>query len=108
MVDGLWQEWRIVKYLGKRLSRLPKNGIHKMFCDAGFRPGSRGPFVSAKGPKTIDAQSGLIRVERTQVEEGGPTRCAQTRPANLFERPLMWPDGRRQAMRIAMKNDDVQ
>ncbi len=25
---------------------------------AGFRPGSRDPFVSAKGPKTIHAQSG--------------------------------------------------
>ena len=34
-------------------------------CDwtrvAGFRPGSRGPFVSAKGPKTSDAPSGLSR-----------------------------------------------
>jgi len=28
---------------------------------AGFRPGSRGHFVSAKGPKTIDAPSGHIR-----------------------------------------------
>jgi hypothetical protein len=27
---------------------------------AGFRPGGRGPFVSAKGPKTIDAPSGRI------------------------------------------------
>jgi len=26
-----------------------------IFCVAGFRPGSRGHFVSAKGPKTIDA-----------------------------------------------------
>ena len=31
-----------------------------MFCVAGFRPGRRGPFVSAKGPKTIDAPSGLM------------------------------------------------
>ena len=26
--------------------------VNVMFCVAGFRPGSRGPFVSAKGPKT--------------------------------------------------------
>ena len=26
--------------------------------------------------------------------ERGPTRSAQTRPANSSERPLMWPDGR--------------
>ena len=40
-----------------------------LFCVAGVRPGSRGPFdkaqdrpfVSAKVPKTIDAQSGLMR-----------------------------------------------
>ena len=28
--------------------------------DTGFRPGSRAPFVSGKGPKTIDAPPGLI------------------------------------------------
>jgi len=32
---------------------------------AGFRPGSRGPFVTAKGPKTSDAPSGLIKMGRT-------------------------------------------
>jgi len=36
------------------------NNVLAFFCDAGFRPGRRGPFVSAKGPKTIDAQSGHI------------------------------------------------
>jgi hypothetical protein len=30
---------------------------------AGFRPGRRGPFLSGKGPKTIDAPSGLIEGE---------------------------------------------
>ena len=29
---------------------------------AGFRPDTRGPFVLAKGPKTIDAQFGLIKM----------------------------------------------
>ncbi len=32
----------------------------------GFRPGRRGPFVSAKGPKTIDAPSGLRRANGRQ------------------------------------------
>jgi len=40
----------------------PKIETYIIFCDAGFRPGSRDPFVSAKGPKTIDAPSGLIRL----------------------------------------------
>ena len=30
-----------------------------MFCVAGFRPGSRGHVVVARGPKPIDALSGL-------------------------------------------------
>jgi hypothetical protein len=49
---------------------------------AGFRPGRRGPFVSAKGHKTIDALSGRITWGGRQLEEGGPTLYAQTRPAN--------------------------
>jgi hypothetical protein len=48
---------------------------------AGFRPGSRGPFVSAKGPKTIDAPSGLIRWDGRKPAEGGLTRYAQTKSA---------------------------
>jgi hypothetical protein len=45
-----------------------------MFGVAGFRPGRRGPFVPAKGPKTSDAPSGLIRADGLQPEECGPTR----------------------------------
>ena len=56
---------------------------------AGFRPGRRGPFVSAKGPKTTDALSGLIWMSKRELLEGGPTRFAHTRPANLSERSLM-------------------
>jgi hypothetical protein len=55
--------------------------VNVNFCDAGFRPGWRGPFVSAKGPKTSDAPSGLIRGEGRKPAEGGPTRRAQTRSA---------------------------
>ncbi|HBP87136.1 MAG TPA: hypothetical protein DD706_05500 [Nitrospiraceae bacterium] len=40
-----------------------------MFCIAGSRPGSRAPFVSAKGAKTIDAPSGLIRPNGCQPVE---------------------------------------
>ncbi len=49
--------------------------------DAEVRLGSRAPFVSAKGPKTIDAPFGKIGGEDRRPEEGGPTRYAQTRPA---------------------------
>jgi len=31
--------------------------VNRVFCVAGFRPGSRCPFLSGKCPKTIDAQS---------------------------------------------------
>ena len=48
----------------------------------GFRPDSRGPFVSAKGPKTIDAQFGLIKLAGRTLGEGGQTRCAQTMPTH--------------------------
>jgi len=59
---------------------VPNFPVNVMFCIAGFRPGRRGPFVSAKGPKTIDAPSGLLGTDGRQPE-GGPTRSAQTRPA---------------------------
>jgi hypothetical protein len=65
-----------------------------MFCEAGFRPGRRGPFVSAKGPKTSEAPSGLIRWGERGLRKDGPTRFAQTRPTNLFERSPRGPDGR--------------
>ena len=65
--------------------RLVKFGSHDqddIFCVAGFRPGRRGPFVLAKGPKTIDAPSGLMEEDGRQPEEGGSTRYAHTRPAS--------------------------
>jgi hypothetical protein len=46
---------------GEGIARVsPNSRINVIFCVAGFRPGRRGPFVSAKGPKTNDAPSGLI------------------------------------------------
>ena len=35
--------------------------ITVLFCIAGFRPGSRATFVSAKVAKTIDAPPGLMK-----------------------------------------------
>ncbi len=46
---------------------------------AGFRPCRRGPFVSAKGPKTISAHRGPSDSLRRQEEFGAcATRSAQT------------------------------
>jgi hypothetical protein len=60
---------------------LPNSRITVIFYVAGIRPGSRAPFVPAKGAKTIDAPSGLIKLGGRKVWEGEPTRCAQTRLA---------------------------
>ena len=76
---GLAEKWLTGERIGLVCTTLMINVI---FCVAGFRPGRRGPFVPAKGPKTIDAPSGLIKAEGRQTEEGGPTRSAQTRPAS--------------------------
>jgi hypothetical protein len=57
-------------------TRVPNSRINVIFCGAGFRPGRRGPFVSAKDPKTIDAPSDLIREDGRHLAEGGPTRGA--------------------------------
>jgi hypothetical protein len=46
----------------------------------GLGPAAEPLYVSAKVAKTIDAQSGHIERDERK-EEGGPTRCAQTRPA---------------------------
>ena len=37
--------------------------FHEMFCVCRVSPRRRGPFVPAKGPKTIDAPFGLIGAE---------------------------------------------
>jgi hypothetical protein len=64
--------------------------IHKLdFLEfmivAGFRPGSRGPFVSAKGPKTSDAPSGLIKMGRT-LDWGGRTNSLRSNKVRRFMR----------------------
>jgi hypothetical protein len=55
--------------------------FHSTSCNAGFRPGGRGPFVSAKGPKTIDAQSCHIGLGWTQekIERTNSLRSDKTR-----------------------------
>ena len=52
---------------GTRRMCLPNYSVHEIFGIAGFRPGGRGPFVSAKGPKTSDAPSGLIQWDGCQL-----------------------------------------
>ena len=64
----------------------------------GFVPVRRGPFVSAKGLKTMDAPSGLMGGEGRQLLKSGPTRSAQTRSATCEERPSLEPAGRRRSI----------
>ena len=52
---------------------------------------------SAKGPKTIDAPSGLIKLGERRPWVGGPTPGAHTRPANGSERSPLGPGGRRRS-----------
>jgi len=50
-----------------------------IFDVAGFRPGSRGPFVSAKGPKTMLAVAWPFGCPARFADPGGAqTRYAQT------------------------------
>ena len=50
----------------------------KVFYLAGFRPGERGPFVSAKGPKTISAPLWPYGSPPRLANSGGcATRSAQ-------------------------------
>ncbi|MBA3968328.1 MAG: hypothetical protein H0X47_21645 [Nitrospirales bacterium] len=51
-----------------------------MFWVAGFRPGRRGPFVSAKGPKTILAVVWPFGSPARFADSGG----AQTRYAQIL------------------------
>ncbi len=63
--------------------------IKVCFLDAGGRPGSRGPFVSAKGAKTIDAPSGFIEEEGRELfaerpNSPGSHKGRQMRRASLL------------------------
>jgi hypothetical protein len=61
---------------------------NRVFGVAGFRPGSRGPFLSGKGPKTIDAQFGHIgwdgrkmrRADQLAALKQGPPVDKSVRP----------------------------
>ena len=86
----------------------PTSRVNLIFCEAGFRPGrrawclvrprGRNRCCGGKGPKTSDAPSGLIRWGERWLGKDGPTRSVQTRPANLFERSPLGPDGRPRTM----------
>ena len=80
---------------------------------SGFRPGSRGPFVSTKGPKTIDTQFARIRLGRRgnwradQLAEPAPSLVeglTQGPPA-FEERPPMGPNSRRRLERKSVQEN---
>ncbi len=62
-----------------------QNSLQTVFGVAGFRPGRRGPLVSAKGPKTIDAQSDLIRIGRPR-DTGGRSNSLRSNKARRRRR----------------------
>ena len=53
----------------------------------GFRPGSRFTFVSAKGPKTIDAQSGHIQKTDARGERTNSLASNRARKISKSVRP---------------------
>ena len=61
----------------------PNYSVQGIIEVAGVRPGGRGPFLSGKGPKTIDAPPGLIGWDGRKLRQSGPTRFARTRSAGL-------------------------
>ncbi len=95
-----------------------KEGPGELFeCtrDAGFRPGSRACClarpegrnyhlvrleernlcVEQNWPKPVTPRPASFGGDGRRLWKGGPTRYAQTRPAGLYERPPLWPGGRR-------------
>ncbi len=73
----------------------PISHVNVMFCVAGFRPGRRGPFGLAKGPKTIDAPSGLIESGRTPILGGRSNSLGSNKARQRIRASLPW--ARRQA-----------
>ena len=55
----------------------------------GFAPAGEVLFFREKDQKTIDAQSGNIGRDERKLQNGGPTRYAQTRSATRSEGPTM-------------------
>ncbi len=80
------------KRAGRRPHRTcaPTYRVTMMFCVAGFRPGRRGPFVSAKGPKTIDAPSGLIRGDGPQTCGGRTNSPGSNKVRQRIRASLPW------------------
>ncbi|HBP86966.1 MAG TPA: hypothetical protein DD706_04635 [Nitrospiraceae bacterium] len=71
-----------------RLTRLSNDHVCAIFDVAGFRPGRRGPFVSAKGPKTMLA----VAWPFGSLTRFANTSGAQTRGA--------WPESSRRAQTV--------
>ncbi len=69
---------------------------------AGFRPGSRGPFVSAKGPKTIDAPFGLIGRDGRGIRRAGQLAALKQSPPNTKS---VRPEGRTAGVGLVDEED---
>ena len=69
------------KRVGRRTHCTGGSNSNGIFCIDGFRPGRRDPFVSAKGPKTIDAPSGLIRGDGRKLAEADQLAGLKQGPA---------------------------
>ena len=82
LLDGL-QVDRYGEFSVGRVDRIAKARNENVFLRIrrGFVPGRRGPFVSAKGPKTILAVACPFGFPvQFAVTGGAQTRCAQTLP----------------------------
>ena len=64
---------------------LSNNNVYVIFDVAGFRPGRRFTFVSAKVNKTIDAQFDLIKIGRTR-DTGGRSNSLRSNKARQEKR----------------------
>ena len=78
------------KRVGRRTHCTSGSNSNGIFCIDGFRPGRRDPFVSAKGPKTIDAPSGLNWRGRTPVSGGRANSLRSNKARQLTRASLPW------------------
>jgi hypothetical protein len=67
--------------------------------NAGVRPGSRGPFGSAKGPKTIDTQFSLTGWDGRRIRKADQLAALKQGPPMIEERPPLGPNSRRRLER---------
>ena len=74
----------------RRMSDQQCRSDGKVFRCRGFDPGRRGPFVSAKGPKTIDAPSGFIEEEGRELFKERPNSPGSDKVRQMRRASLLW------------------